>query len=180
MSATDSAALPPVQLSMLARPAPGSLPDVELPAGYVLRTYQPGDEKGWAEVLRLAGFKDWSTDKCRDYLQESTRRRGSHLVACGKKVVAVTFSTPHPEDPAVGLLDYVATHPDHRGCRLGRSVCAGVMRFFLAEGRPLVRLLTDDWRLPAIALYLNLGFEPVMTRADMPARWEAVFTQLGR
>ena len=33
---------------------------------------------------------------------------------------------------------------------------------------------TDDWRLPAIGLYLSMGFEPQMTREDMPRRWESI------
>ena len=39
-------------------------------------------------------------------------------------------------------------------------------------------LLTDDVRLPAIALYLSLGFAPDMTRDDMPGRWEKIMRQL--
>ncbi|MEW6751253.1 MAG: GNAT family N-acetyltransferase [Candidatus Latescibacterota bacterium] len=180
MSTPELAAVPPQQLSMLARPQADHLPPVELPAGYELRAYRPGDEAGWARVLRLAGFREWSAAQCREYLQEPTRRRGSHLATYRNRPVAVTFATPHPQERGVGLLDYVATHPDHRDRHLGLAVCTAVMRFFLADGRPLVRLLTDDWRLPAIRLYLNLGFAPVMTRIDMPARWEAIYAQLGR
>ena len=173
--------LPPKQLAMVAgrRRAEERLVDVELPSGYVLRTYRPGDEEGWAEVLRLAGFGEWTAEKCRDYVVEPTRLAGSHLVAYGEQVVAVTFATPQKEDPEVGHLDYVATRPEHRGMHLGRAVCTGVMRFFFERGRKRMELLTDDWRLPAVKLYLNLGFEPVLGRGDMVGRWEVVFGELG-
>jgi hypothetical protein len=39
-------------------------------------------------------------------------------------------------------------------------------------------LLTDDWRLPAIGLYLSLGFVPRMTHKDMPDRWDAIMQRL--
>ncbi len=38
--------------------------------------------------------------------------------------------------------------------------------------------VTDDWRLPAIGLYLSLGFDPVMEREDMPSRWRAIMAEL--
>lgn len=179
MSSTARGELPAKQLSMIAdAKAVAQLADVELPAGYALRPYRPGDEESWAELLELAGFSNWTAEKCRVYLEEPNRRRGSHLVERDGRVVAATFATPHGEDPDIGFLDYVIAHPEHRNRRLGRAVCTGVMRYFAAAGRSRIRLLTDDWRLPAIKLYLNLGFQPIMSRADMPLRWEAIFAQL--
>ena len=43
-----------------------------------------------------------------------------------------------------------------------------------------VILYTDDWRLEAIGLYLSLGFEPQMTRDDMPDRWSDIMQKLGK
>ncbi len=40
-------------------------------------------------------------------------------------------------------------------------------------------LCTDDWRLPAVKTYLNLGFEPEIIHESHPARWKAVFETLG-
>ena len=179
MNSTERKELPPKQLSMVADAGAGSrLAPVELPAGYALRTYRPGDEESWAELLELAGFGGWTAERCRAYLEESNRRRGSHLVEWNGGIVAATFATPHGKDPNIGFLDYVIAHPEHRNRRLGRAVCAGVMRYFAAAGRTRTRLQTDDWRLPAIKLYLNLGFQPIMNRVDMPLRWEAIFAQL--
>ncbi len=41
-----------------------------------------------------------------------------------------------------------------------------------------VMLFTDDWRLPAIGLYLSMGFEPQMNREDMPGRWDRIRAKL--
>ena len=43
-----------------------------------------------------------------------------------------------------------------------------------------VYLSTDDWRLPAIHVYLSLGWQPLIYAPDMEARWEAVFNGLQR
>jgi mycothiol synthase len=65
-----------------------------------------------------------------------------------------------------------------RGLGLGRAVCTGVVRYLVDRGYANVVLYTDDWRLPAIGLYLSMGFEPQMTRMDMPERWRRVQEQL--
>ena len=93
------------------------------------------------------------------------------------RIVASTFAS-WQEMGRIGVLDYVACHPDHRGRGLGRAVCLGVLGFFAERGYESVSLTTDDVRLPAIALYLSLGFTPDMTRGDMPGRWEKIMRQL--
>ena len=77
-----------------------------------------------------------------------------------------------------GVLDFVVTHPGHRGRGLGRATCTAVSKFFVDLGCNSVSLLTDDWRLPAIHLYLSLGFKPVMNRTDMPGRWATIYKNL--
>ena len=78
--------------------------------------------------------------------------------------------------PYVGVLDFVVTHPDHRGKGLGRATCTSVAKFLVGQrGQRTVGLQTDDWRLPALHIYLTMGFKPVMNRDDMPERWAAVY-----
>jgi len=80
--------------------------------------------------------------------------------------------------PNAGLM-YVATLPEHRGRGLGLSVVREAIRAANAAGFPGVALLTDDHRLPAIKLYLKLGFAPE-TGGDraLEARWRAVLDAL--
>ncbi len=55
----------------------------------------------------------------------------------------------------------------HRG--LGRAVCAAVVRRLLSAGYHRIYLKTDDFRLPAITVYLRMGFVPFLYQQDMPA-----------
>ena len=112
------------------------------------------------------------------YLADPERREGSRVVSLGRDIVAATFASPQQFPSRAGVLDYVVSHPNHRGKGLGRAVCTAVLRFFVDRGYESVVLLTDDWRLPAIGLYLSLGFVPEMTRGDMPSRWKAVMARL--
>lgn len=169
-----------------------AMPDVVAHEGYGLRRYRPGDEESMGATLRAAGFTDWDADRVLGYLEDADRRAGSAVVAFEGRVVASTFAsrmssdrvspvTRMPGEPLrEGVLDYVATHPDHQGRGLGRATCTAVSRYLVGQGCAMVSLLTDDWRLAAIHLYLSLGFEPVMNRDDMPERWARVRTELER
>ena len=171
--------LPAMQLRMviLASRASG-LPDAVVPEGYELRPCGEGDEEGLGEVLRLSGFTQFDPPKVREYLEDPERRQGTRVVARGELVVSTTFASRRNLGHPVGMLDFVATHPEHRRRGLSRAVCTGVLRFFVDAGYREVILDTDDWRLPAIQMYLFMGFEPVMRREDMPARWESVMAKL--
>ena len=182
--------LPPRQLTMVIdRAAVNRLPDVSLPDGYVIRAARPADIGSWAGTLQAGGFERWNEEQVREYLQDPERREGSRVVEQGGRVVAGTFAsriekrliTADDNDeggPEEAILDFVVTHPDHRGMGLGRAACTEVSRFFVARGYETVSLGTDDWRLSAIHVYLSLGYRPIMSRSDMPSRWAAVFENL--
>ncbi len=169
-----------------------TLPDPRVPEGYALRTYRPGDEASLAPTLQAVGFSSFGRDAVLECLEDADRRAGSAVVAFEGRIVASTFAsrmscdrvspvTRMPGEPLrEGVLDYVATHPDHQGRGLGRATCTAVSRYLVAQGCAMVSLLTDDWRLAAIHLYLSLGFEPVMNREDMPGRWAGVLHELER
>lgn len=172
--------LPPQQLRMVIDAASvRELPDVVVPTEYVLRPYRSGDVASWADTLRRGGFTDWTEQRVLDYLKDVERRVGSSLVEYDGRIVAATFASrvgnqPHNQDVAggepsdVGILDFVVTHPDHRGKRLGKATCTAVARFLVGRGCKTIELGTDDWRLPAIHVYLSMGFRPVMNRATCP------------
>lgn len=182
--------LPPQQLRMvIEKAAVCRLPDVVVPTGYALRAYRSGDVPSWADALRQGGFTDWTEARVLDYLKDPERREGSSLAEFGGRIVAATFASrlgnqPHNQDLAgskpsdVGILDFVVTHPEHRGKGLGKATCTAVAKFLVSRGCTTIELGTDDWRLPAIHVYLVMGFKPVMNRIDMPERWDAVIAKL--
>ena len=182
--------LPPQQLRMvIEKEVVCQLPDVVVPTGYALRAYRSGDVASWADTLRQGGFTDWTEARVMEYLKDAERREGSSVVEFGGRIVAATFASrlgnqPHNPSVAVaepsniGVLDFVVTHPEHRGRGLGRATCNVVARFLVSRGCARLELGTDDWRLPAIHVYLSMGFQPVMNRSDMPERWAAVIDKL--
>jgi len=190
MGQTTQPQLSPKQLSMVFQAAEvGILPGIELPRGYELRAFRPGDEESWAKTLNLGGFTNWNAPKVIRYLEDPERRVGSCVVAHTADIASATFasraanretslSTLSSDHSNEGVVDYVVTRPDHRGKGLGRATTVYVTKFLIARGCKTVSLNTDEWRLPAIHIYLSLGFKPVMNREDMPGRWEVVLNKL--
>ena len=146
----------------------GSPPAVHAPIGYTLRTYQPGDEEGFYDVMDLAGFTRWNEEVLRPWF--------SHILPNGwfliehrasSTIVATAMATHRPQDihPFGGELGWVAGHPDHSGKGLGMAVCASVVRRLLQGGYKNIYLNTDDWR-PARTEHLpEAGVDPLALSA---------------
>jgi mycothiol synthase len=157
----------------------GAPPRWELPIGYALRTFRPGDEEDYARLMQSVGFpfaRDdvprWVDLSLPDGLFFVVHEASGQLVA-----TAGAFDRPLPDLPG-GELGWVAVDPAWRGLGLGYIVSAAVIGRFLTAGFTTIYLLTDDFRLPAIKTYLKLGMVPLLCAPDMEARWRAVCEQL--
>lgn len=139
----------------------------------------PGDEAGLADLLDSAFEEHWDVARVRrDLLEDSTVRR-TFVVRDGARIVA-TASQRYVEDhPGTGYLHWVAAHPEARGRRLGRTATLAVLHAFLADGLHASVLETDDERLPAITVYLELGYVPVYRADGHEERWSQIFRALG-
>ena len=72
----------------------------------------------------------------------------------------------------------VGVHADARGLGAGKMIGLAALYDLRDRGYKSALLSTDEHRLPAISLYLSLGFEPVFTHESHKARWEKVFEQI--
>ncbi len=168
--------LPPVERDdtlQLLWPAGAAAPRVELPPGYRLRAAI--DRRAFVQVQASIGFavtnEAWTTlvaDLVDGAMTFAT-------TAPGKEPAAVVTAERRPRGWVE--LGWVAVDPGHRGRRLGRAVCASVTERLLASGERRLFLSTQDHRLAALAIYLQLGFQPVL-RAEKRERWRAVARQL--
>ncbi|MCH7643050.1 MAG: GNAT family N-acetyltransferase [Chloroflexi bacterium] len=152
----------------------------QLPPGYQLRLFQPGDEAAYEDLFHLA-FED------RDTLEQTRataldagffvveHRDTGHLVA--------TCAAQHIENerhPGGGQLGWLVGDPSHSGVKLGRIVSTTVTNRLAEAGYALPYLQTNDFRFAAIAIYLRLGWRPYLFADDMEQRWRDVYTRLGR
>jgi mycothiol synthase len=152
-----------------------------LPSGYIVRPYVESDEAGHVAVMRAAGFT-WTEENTRKSIPRCLPGGFFVIVhGLGNKVVATAMATRNPMElhPFGGELGWVAGDPAHKGRGLGYAICAAVTKRFLDADYLDIYLRTDDFRLAAIKVYLNLGYVPFLFAPDMEGRWRTVCAQLG-
>lgn len=81
--------------------------------------------------------------------------------------------------PGSATVHAVCTSPEHRSRGLGKLVTLAVMDYAVKHGIADTWLTTDDFRIPAVIIYLQLGFLPVLYEPDMRGRWLALMQKLG-
>ena len=166
------------QLEMIRRGDP--VPEVPQPAaGYVLRKVQLEDRQSYSQTFRTA-FDEPSpfADLIRNMLPD-----GFFVVEHQPTGTVVAASTaakyPKAQHPDGHSLQWVVGHADHRGTGSGRATVAAATQV-LADLAPRYSYLsTDDFRLPAINIYLKLGWQPLLFQQEQIARWAMVFEKLG-
>ena len=170
------------QLQML-RPDLERLPDQRIPAGYALRTWLPGDEQAWASIMNTGIGADWTAAKVAE--QFSTRPQFTpdavFFAILGGRPVGTAAAWRIPEtETRQGYVHMVCVLPEHRGKGLGYLVTLATLHWFKQHGFASVLLETDDWRLAAIRVYLQLGFAPRFDTGDaeMAERWQKVMGML--
>ncbi len=166
------------------------LPGVELPVGYTLHTLAERGEDDWIEALNATGeLGEWDRARAREWLEaappgSSAADRpvvpeGSFIIVFDGRAVATTCIVAPTESEPCAEVGWVSVSPDHQGRGLGFQAALAALLYAKRMGYPESRLNTDDWRLPAIKTYLNLGFEPVIEHETHPRRWKDVFDALG-
>lgn len=172
----------PDQLQML-RDDLENLPPLSLPDGYALRTWLPGDEQAWADIMNTGIGSDWTAGSVREKLCDRPQfiPDAVFFVTCAGQPVGSATAWRWPEDDYQrGYVHMVCVAPEHRGRNLGYLVTLATLHWFKAHGRSSARLETDDWRLAAVRSYLRLGFHPAYdaANAEMAGRWTSVMAAL--
>jgi mycothiol synthase len=166
---------------LMRRPTLDDLPPLGLvPEGYALRTYEPADEQTLRQLMELSFVNaEWPAERLRREITQSERVGPTYLVVHGATAVATASPMlPGPGEGRSGYVHYVGTHPAHRGKGLGRLVTLRVLQRLAELDLHDAFLLTDDWRLPALRLYLRLGFIPQYRDDTHEGRWSRIFPQL--
>jgi mycothiol synthase len=159
-----------------------ALPPMQLPPGYSLRSFLPGDEEGWTGLLNSTrSLGEWDRARCTAWMSEHRIDPNAvQIIEYSGAPAATTLCVAPKAEGARPELGWVAVSPQHQGRSLGYHVCLAVLHYMKRMGYRECFLLTDDFRVPAIKTYLKLGFEPEMSHETHPARWQALNEQLGR
>jgi len=170
------------QLAMVL-PDLSSVPALEPPAGYRIRTFSAGDEAAWCEII-AESFQMEAGPDCFDRMMRSDFAFRPHRILFiehdGLPVATASAWYRPSWGRDTGYLHMVGVRPSHSGRRLGLIVSAAALALMAGEGRRRAVLQTDDFRIPAVKTYLRLGFEPLLVDENQRRRWKDVFRAIGR
>ena len=163
------------------RPDMEHLPAVVVPEGYVLRAPEPGELRAVHEMAVSAFSEHWgewegADHQLEEWIEDPRFRRDLVVVAFhgSQPVTALSNSVETLLDGSVrGMLETLATHPDHRRRGLGRAAMARSLELLRAEGATTAYLGVDtDNDNRALGLYESCGFVVASTsvsyRKPMP------------
>jgi len=159
-----------------------ALPEVKMPAGYSIRTYQQGDASHWCRLIASGIGGQWNEKSFRESVAGSSGFDPQSLffVETEGLVVGTACATWHDSYPSdTGYVHMLAVDPVHQGHGLGKALMLSVLHRLHKKGFRRAVLQTDDFRLPAIRLYLGLGFRPRFTHDSHQGRWNRVYQEIG-
>ncbi|MGI6350115.1 MAG: GNAT family N-acetyltransferase [Armatimonadota bacterium] len=167
------------------RPDLEGLPPIEVPAGYELITFSPGLFEEWVALLdrcfpELEPFDKgkWAS---RTIERAQFMPEGTFFVRHSGSLVATAFCwLDEPDERELGRVHWVGAEDAHRGRSLGRLVTVAVLHHMVSVGLKRAMLDTQDYRLPAVNLYLKLGFVPTPQNEAQVDAWRRVLSSLGR
>lgn len=156
-------------------------PVVKIPNGYKLKAYQRGDEVGFFHLMERAGFGKWNIKKLDEMLVKVIPNGFFFIILKETEQLvctAMALHSPSRLHPFGAELGWLAGDPEHKGKGLGMVVCSVVVRRLICGGYKRIYLKTDDYRLPALKIYLKIGFLPFLFKEGMQDRWKLVCEKL--
>ena len=151
------------------------LPPLVLPDGFELFCHKEncGMEKIWEDIIEDA-FEHRFTF---DFLKNAGDYKPEHVfyLSHNGKAIATASAVEHQNYPGEGWFRMVGVRSDARGMGAGKTIALATLYELCNRGYTSALLSTDDHRIPAISLYLSLGFRPLYTHESHEDRWENVF-----
>tara|TARA_A100001037_G_scaffold27533_1_gene22208 strand:- start:40 stop:558 length:519 start_codon:yes stop_codon:yes gene_type:complete len=157
------------------------LPEIQVPDGYELRSYQPGDDQAWCDIMEGNVGRNWTAELFEQKMSSDPRFSPDALFFALHEELPVASACawrPSPEEEVVGDVHMVGALDDHRGKGLGHLVNSAVLHKLKEQGFQKAHLKTDDWRLAAINSYLKAGFEPLNTHISHAERWDLILEKI--
>lgn len=152
------------------------------PRGYQLRGGADDDTEAFLRLMTRVELGTWDVEKVLHWTTTVVPGGWTVVVHEASDQLVATcmghrrpIKDLYPEGYEVG---WIAASPDHAGHGLGRIITAVATARLLDVGARCIYLQTDDFRLPALKSYLEVGFVPHLWAEGMLERWRTICTQL--
>jgi mycothiol synthase len=145
-----------------------NMPLPELPDGFTIRSFQPGDAPALTEVQNAAFAGSWgfSPNMVEEIEYRSSLTNTSHsgilFLLNGAKVAGYCWTFVAPaQGKTRGIIGMIGVAPDYRGRGVSKPILLAGMKYLKSIGSDDIGLHVDGENTPAIRLYLSVGFKKV-------------------
>ena len=156
---------------------------LEFPEGFTVLTMPEladGVEQ-WLDIMQY-GLSEKLEDasyykKCMLDLPCYEEEKCFFILENGKAVASITIVCNY--ETKEGLFHMVGSLPECRGKGVGKMLGSIGEYVLKTTGMQTASLKTDDFRMPAIKVYLGVGFQPDLSTEDFVQRWDAIYRSIG-
>lgn len=154
-----------------------NLPSLVIPDGFSIHTHTDDLVPVWEHIVEEAFKNHFSFEQ---YMKDPDFYNPEHIFYIKYKgeFIATATATERAKYPGLGLFHMIATLPSAKGLGAGRLACMAALHSLAKQGYKTAVLSTDDFRLPAICLYLSLGFKPWYRHESHEERWNKILESL--
>jgi len=158
------------------------LAPVSLPEGYTWRPMKADEAWAYIEVMNKSNY----SGECDQLWFEQTFSRDHEydpsylqIIWKGKRPVAAAAAWHgEVEGERWGVVHWVGVAYDERKKGLGKAIVLATLHRLKGRGFTRAMLGTQDWRLPAIAAYMRMGFRPWPNESAPQEVWDRVLADL--
>ena len=158
-----------------------TIPSIKLPPGYHSASLSPGHEIDYIGVMRrsLAAEADMEWF-CRTFSNDPQYNPDNLLLIYEDTtpIAAAAAWQTLLGSKKTGLVHMVGVDRKYQGRGLGRVITLLVLHRLKERGFHSVMAATEDFRIPALSLYLSLGFKPVCRNRLDSLRWKKVLSRI--
>lgn len=156
-----------------------------LPEGYRYFTFRRGgnEEMSMEEYIK-AWFRVepfWNLDEFYFFYNDDRIPEDGHFLILDEKGEVAAHSNVQIDEhrPGTQTVHFVSVAERYRGRKLGYCVSEMVLDYAEKHNCPTLYLTTDEFRMPALKIYLKLGFKPVIGDKSLEERWFPIMRMLG-
>ncbi|MFH1086752.1 MAG: Nif3-like dinuclear metal center hexameric protein [Chloroflexota bacterium] len=158
------------------------LPPVAVPPGHTLRPMAADEVWAYLRVMNRSNYNGEADDAWFQHAFSSDPDYDPsylQVIWRGDEPVAAAGAWHGEiEGERWGVLHWVGADSAERGKGLGKAVALAALLRLKERGFARALLNTGEWRLPAVAAYLGLGFRPWPTETAPQAVWDRVLADL--
>ena len=160
-----------------------TIPQASLPDGYRMRFYAEGDLATWLRIQAHDPFFVPTAETFATSMPGDTALLASRVMFLvdlqGEAIGTVTaWTNDHLDGREIGQIHWVALAPGARGQGLARPMVAAACSLLHQRGYSEACLETNTRRIPALNLYLGLGFVPFVCNEAERRAWRAMAPRL--